>query len=167
MWSDESTFSQFQQSRCSRVWREPQEKWNISCVSATVKHSPSRMFWGCFSRQGLGPIVPLFGTANGATHVIILHKHIMPTMRHTFPNGDSIFQKDNARPTKQNLQRSFMRKMIYAYFCDPLKVQTSIQLKICELMSRKTFVKGKNCLSTWLNLTDMLRRHGGKFLYIL
>ncbi len=107
MWSDESTFSQFQQSRCSRVWREPQEKWNISCVSATVKHSPSRMFWGCFSRQGLGPIVPLFGTANGATHVTILHKHVMPTMRRTFPNGDGIFQEDNARPHKTKLAKKF------------------------------------------------------------
>jgi transposase len=44
MWSDESTFSQFQQNRCSRVWREPQDEWNLSCVAATVKHSPGRMF---------------------------------------------------------------------------------------------------------------------------
>jgi len=107
MWSDESTFSQFQQSRCSRVWREPHEKWNISCVSATVKHSPSRMFWGCFSRQGLGPIVPLTGTVTGATHVIILRKRVMPTMRRAFPNHDGIFQEDNARPHKTKLAKKF------------------------------------------------------------
>ncbi|CAB4402436.1 unnamed protein product [Rhizophagus irregularis] len=91
MWSDESTFSQFQQNRCSRVWREPKDEWNISCVSATVKHSPSRMHWGCFSRQGVGPIVPLSGTATGASHVVILQKYVIPTMRRTFLNGDGWF----------------------------------------------------------------------------
>jgi len=50
LWSDESTFSQFQQSRSSRVWREPSEEWAVTCLSATVKHPPSRMHWGCFSR---------------------------------------------------------------------------------------------------------------------
>jgi len=107
LWSDESTFSQFQQNRCSRVWREPQDEWNLSCVAATVKHSPGRMFWGCFSRQGLGPIVPLSGTATGATHVIILRKHVMPTMRRIFPNGDGLFQEDNARSHKSKVAKKF------------------------------------------------------------
>jgi transposase len=28
LWSDESTFTQFQQSHCSRVWRKPKDKWS-------------------------------------------------------------------------------------------------------------------------------------------
>jgi DDE superfamily endonuclease len=107
MWSDESTFSQFQQNRCSRVWREPKDEWNISCVSATVKHSPSRMHWGCFSRQGVGPIVPLSGTATGASHVVILQKYVIPTMRHAFPNGDGWFQEDNAHPHTSKVAKKF------------------------------------------------------------
>ena len=27
------------------------------------------MHWGCFSRQGVGPIVPLSGTATGAVEI--------------------------------------------------------------------------------------------------
>ena len=107
MWSDESTFSQFQQSRSSRVWREPKDEWALSCVSSTVKHSPSRMYWGCFSRKGLGPIVPLSGTATGNSHVTILRKYVVPTMRRTFPNNDGWFQEDNARPHKSKVAMSF------------------------------------------------------------
>ena len=107
LWSDESTFTQFQQSRTSRVWREPAEEWSLSCVSATVKHSPSRMHWGCFSRQGVGPIVPLQGSATGATHVEILRKYVVPTMRRMFPNGDGLFQEDNATPHRSKIAAAF------------------------------------------------------------
>jgi transposase len=48
LWSDESTFTQFQQARNCRVWREPSEEWDLDCLVATVKHSPSRMHWGVF-----------------------------------------------------------------------------------------------------------------------
>jgi transposase len=107
LWSDESTFTQFQQSRTSRVWREPTEEWSLSCVSATVKHSPSRMHWGCFSRQGVGPIVPLQGSATGATHVEILRKYVVPTMHRMFPNGDGLFQEDNATPHRSKIATAF------------------------------------------------------------
>ena len=46
---------------------------------------------GMLSRQGLGPIVPLSETVTGAIHVIILHKHIIPTIRLIFPNSDGLF----------------------------------------------------------------------------
>ena len=59
LWTDESTFSQFQNNRQCRVWRESQEEFAISCLSATVKHSPNCMFWGCFSYKGLGPLVAM------------------------------------------------------------------------------------------------------------
>lgn len=107
LWSDESTFTQFQQSRTSRVWREPEDEWSLSCVSATVKHSPSRMFWGCFSRKGMGPIVPLHGSATGATHVEILRKYALPTMKRMFPRNNGWFQEDNARPHKTKVASSF------------------------------------------------------------
>ena len=45
----ESTFTQFQQGHQRMVWREPEEELNPDCISVTVKHSPSKMFWGCFS----------------------------------------------------------------------------------------------------------------------
>jgi hypothetical protein len=55
----------FQQGRQGMVWREPGEELYTDCISVTVKHSPSKMFWGCFSWNGLGPIVLLNGTVTG------------------------------------------------------------------------------------------------------
>lgn len=107
LWSDESTFTQFEQNRCSRVWREPKDKWSPSCLAATVKHSPSRMHWGCFSRQGLGPLVPLSGSVTGASHVKTLRNHALPTLQRMFPRGDAWFQEDNARPHKAKIAAAF------------------------------------------------------------
>jgi transposase len=98
MWSDESTFYQFQQNNRCRVWREPQEEFDVSCLSATVKHSPSRMFWGCFCYEGLGPLVALRGSVTGEMHAQTLRRHAFPTMRKFFPRGNGVFQEDNARP---------------------------------------------------------------------
>ena len=100
-------FSQFQQSRNSRVWREPEDEWDLSCVSATVKHSPSCIYWGCFSRKGVGPIVLLSESATGNSHVTILRKYVVPAMRRTFSNNDGWFQEDNARPHKSKVAMSF------------------------------------------------------------
>jgi transposase len=110
LWSDESTFTLFQNSRCSRVWREPKDKWASSCVAATVKHSPSRMHWGCFSRQGLGPLVPLHGSVTGVSHVETLRHHAIPTLHRMFPLGDGWFQEDNARPHKTKVAAAFREK---------------------------------------------------------
>src|SRR5262245_21798072 len=54
------------------------ETGSTNCISATVKHSPSCMHWGCFSQQGVGPIVPLHGSVTRSIHVQILHKYAMP-----------------------------------------------------------------------------------------
>jgi len=110
LWSDEATFTQFPQARTSRVWREPEDEWSLSCASATVKHSPSRMHWGCFSRKGVGPIVPLHGSVTGSTHVEVLRKRALPTMRQMFPKGDGWFQEDNAAPHKSKVAGEFRAK---------------------------------------------------------
>ncbi|GBB88543.1 hypothetical protein RclHR1_15090002 [Rhizophagus clarus] len=65
----------------TRKWRrcEPGEELNPDCVAVTVKHSPSRMFWSCFSWYGLGPIVPLKGSVTGQTHAKIIQDYVIPT----------------------------------------------------------------------------------------
>ncbi|GBC38667.2 transposable element Tcb2 transposase [Rhizophagus irregularis DAOM 181602=DAOM 197198] len=85
LFSDESTFTQFQQGRQGKVWREPGERLNPDCVAVTVKHSPSRMFWGCFSWRELGPIVPLKGSVTGKTHAKIIQDYVIPTLDEHFP----------------------------------------------------------------------------------
>jgi len=98
LFSDESTFTQFQQGCQGKVWREPGEELNPDCIAVTVKHSPSKMFWGCFSWNGLGPIVPLEGSVTGKTHAETIKKHVIPTLQKHFPRGNRIFQEDNATP---------------------------------------------------------------------
>lgn len=103
MWSDESTFCQFSQGRSLRVWRTPEEEFESSCLSATVKHSPSRMFWGCFSWYGLGPLVPLHGSVTGKTYAEVLQKHAIPSLYELVPRRKGIFQDDNARPHRAKI----------------------------------------------------------------
>ena len=49
LWSDECSVSLFQQRSCCHVWREPNDEWKLTCLMSTIKHSPSRMYWSCFS----------------------------------------------------------------------------------------------------------------------
>ncbi len=103
LFSDESTFTQFQQGCQGKVWREPGEELNPDCIAVTVKHSPSKMFWGCFSWNGLGPIVPLEGSVTGKTHAETIKKHVIPTLQKHFPHGNGIFQEDNATPHRSKV----------------------------------------------------------------
>ncbi|EXX50494.1 hypothetical protein RirG_270280 [Rhizophagus irregularis DAOM 197198w] len=98
LFSDESTFTQFQQGRQGMVWREPGEELNPDCISVTVKHSPSKMFWRCFSWSGLGPIVPLNGSVTGQMHAQVINDFVVLTLHTHFPQGNGIFQEDNAAP---------------------------------------------------------------------
>jgi hypothetical protein len=68
------------------------------------------MHWGCFSRQGLGPLVPLLESVTGRSHVKTLRRHGMPTMKKFFPNGDGWFMEDNARPHKTKAAEEFRAK---------------------------------------------------------
>ena len=99
LWSDETTIRLFLGSP-GCVWRDPQEKWNIDCLDCTVKRSPGRMYWGCFSWFGVGPLVPLKSSSTGALHTKILQKYALPTIRN-FPassdRGRPIFVQDNAK----------------------------------------------------------------------
>ena len=61
------------------------------------------MHWDCFSRQGLGPIIPLQGSATGTSYVEILHKYVILTIRRMFSNEDGLFQKDNAAPHRSKI----------------------------------------------------------------
>ncbi|GBB87778.1 hypothetical protein RclHR1_14280009 [Rhizophagus clarus] len=87
LFSDESTFSQFQQGRQEKVWRKPGEKLNHDCIAITIKYSPSRMFWGCFSWRGLRSIVLLKGSVTGKTHTKIIKDYVVPTLDEHFPHA--------------------------------------------------------------------------------
>ena len=68
-----------------------------------MQHSPSKMFWGCFSWNGLGPIVPIVGSVTGQSHAKVINKYVVPTLYKYFPNGNGIFQEDNAPPHRSKV----------------------------------------------------------------
>ncbi|CAB5383257.1 unnamed protein product [Rhizophagus irregularis] len=68
LFSDESTFIQFQQGHQEKVWHEPGEILNPDC-SVTSK-----------------------------THAKIIQDYVIPTLDKYFPCGNGIFQEDNTLP---------------------------------------------------------------------
>jgi len=81
------------------------------------------MHWGCFSWQGLGPLVPLRGKVKGTSHVKTLRNYTIPTLNHMFPLGDGWFQEDNARPHTVEVAASFREKIVSVPYLGLLKVR--------------------------------------------
>ena len=80
------------------------------CIAATVKHSPSLMFWGCFLWSGLGPVIPLHSSVTGIIHAETIKRHVVPTLHKYFPRGDGIFQEDNATPHHSKIAKEARQK---------------------------------------------------------
>lgn len=110
VWSDESTYTQFRTSGFGRVWREPSEEFHEDCIAATVQKSFGRMFWGCFSWVGLGPLVPLEGRVTGVTHRDVLANYAIPTVKSHAKKVKKkfFFQEDNAPVHTARVARSFL-----------------------------------------------------------
>ena len=67
-----------------------------SLIDQAVKHSPKKMFWGCFSYYGVGPLKPVEGIMNSEKYLDVLTKKVIPEMARKFPEGSGIFQQDLA-----------------------------------------------------------------------
>jgi transposase len=68
------------------------------------------MHWGCFSWQGVGPIIPLEGSVNGASYVETLRMHALPTMHQMFSRGNGLFQHDNAAAHTSKVAAKFLEE---------------------------------------------------------
>ena len=94
VWSDESRFALFESDGRARVWRSPGKAYNKGCIQPTVKFGGgSVMFWGCFSWDGVGPLVVVEGNMDSDDYVNILANNFIPWVSN-YPN--SIFQQDGA-----------------------------------------------------------------------
>jgi hypothetical protein len=167
MWSDESTFSQFQQSRFSRVWWEPEEEWDLSCISATVKHSSSRIYWVVFQERVSGRLFHCL-EQQLVTHMspFFVSMLYQPWKKH-FQIIMAGFKRIMPDHTNRKLQWLFKRKIAFVRYLGQLKVLISIQLRIFGLKLKKIFAHIKNCHLISLNLTNMLKKRGKKFQSIL
>ena len=97
IFSDESSFSLFPTTGRVYVWRQPKEAFYPDCLLPTVKHGGgSVMIWGAISWKSAGPMITLHGRINSRDYLGILGNQVHPMVRELFPEGNAIFQDDNA-----------------------------------------------------------------------
>ena len=95
LFSDESHFLvQGQQSRFVR--RSPDEKIRACHINQAVKHPEKKMFWGCFSFEGVGSLFPVTGMMNADKYIGVIQQKVVRDMERAFPSGGGIFQHDLA-----------------------------------------------------------------------
>jgi hypothetical protein len=78
------------------MWRIPGEQYLPACVMPTVKSGSGGIrVWGCFSWNGLGPLVILHGNLNMEGYKEIL-THCVLSMVDQFGDDNCLYQHDNA-----------------------------------------------------------------------
>ena len=98
MWSDERPFTLFQHDGRIRVRREAHEALDPSCTVPTVQASGgSVMIWECFCYSELGSATLCSNKMKSTDYLSLLSDHFIPSMHYFFPEGDGVFQDDNAR----------------------------------------------------------------------
>ena len=95
LFSDESHFY-VQGQRSQHVRRSAGEPISASHLNQSVKYPDKKMFWGCFTYKGVGPIDPCEGMMNSQKYIEILRRRVIPEMTKSFPESDGIFQQDKA-----------------------------------------------------------------------
>lgn len=79
------------------VWRSPEEAYSVDCLKPTVQHGGgSSMAWGAISWNSLGLINVLKGKVIAQKYLDILSDRLNPMVQTLFPDGDAIFQNNNA-----------------------------------------------------------------------
>ena len=120
IFSDESNFDLFGNRGTMKVWRRSGELFLPNCMLPTFKHPESVMVWGCFSHEGVGRLRILLKSQRVNQHVYldILSKELRQTQRDQFPNGESIFQDDNAPYHRARTVREWFRNHGVQHFDD-------------------------------------------------
>ena len=93
--SDESHF-EVHIRRSQYVRQSVGEPLNTFHIQQAPKHPPKKMFWGCFTFNGTGRLCPVKGMMNSTKYRKVLEKKLVLTMQKFFPDGNGIFQQDNA-----------------------------------------------------------------------
>lgn len=95
LWSDESKFNLFSSDGIQYVRRPIGKRSDRKYMVPTVKHGGgSVMVWGCFSRDGTGPLIQIEGIMNSEMYTDIIKTNMLPHAKNKMPRG-WIFQQDN------------------------------------------------------------------------
>jgi hypothetical protein len=107
IWSDETTVRQRPQGKEMEFRVHSSAKKENLPVNAQV-HSGgfSVMFWGCFSKVGLGPLVALEGSMNAEKYIQLLRTTLIPEL--AAAGRPMTFMQDNAPCHTANVVQAFM-----------------------------------------------------------
>ena len=96
LWSDETKIELFGLNAKRYVWRKPSRAHHPSNTIPTMKHGGgSIMIWGCFSAAGIGRLVRIEGTMNGAKYGQILEENLLQSAKDLILRQRFTFQQDN------------------------------------------------------------------------
>lgn len=113
LWSDESKYLLFGSDGIKYVRRPNGEKFSPQYQLPTVKHGGGNvMVWGCFSRDGIGPIHRVEGIMDGEGYKNIISEVMLPHAKTKMSRG-WIFQQDNdPKHTSKVAKKFFETKKI-------------------------------------------------------
>jgi len=119
IWSDETTVRQAPKDKEMMVRVHSSTKIDDLPVNAQM-HSGgfSVMFWGCFSKLGLGPLVALEGNMNAEKYIELLKDTIIPELGAA--GRPMVFMQDNAPCHTANVVKSKTASKILPGHLNPL-----------------------------------------------
>ena len=107
IWSDETTVRQRPVGKEMMVRVHSSEMEQFDAINPQI-HSGgfSVMFWGCFSKLGLGPLVALQGNMNAQKYLELLQDTIIPEL--AAAGRPMVFMQDNAPCHKARIVMDFL-----------------------------------------------------------
>lgn len=113
LFSDESKFLLFGTDGIRYIRRPVGARFDPRYQLPTVKHGGGNvMVWGCFSRDGIGPIHRIQGIMDQEIYMGIMKNVMLPYAKDKMPRG-WIFQQDNdPKHTAKSVQNFFKTKKV-------------------------------------------------------
>lgn len=109
LFSDETHFL-VQGHKVNFVRRSVNEPETSAHILQQPKYPPKKMFWGCMSYNGPGPLVPVEGMMNSDKYIHLLQSRVVPLLSQMFPESDGIFQQDSAPCHTSKKCKKFFRE---------------------------------------------------------
>ena len=107
IWSDVTTVRQMPQGKELKIRIHSIEISNLDMINPQI-HSGgfSVMFWGCFSKLGLGPLVAIEGSMNAQNYIELLKDIVLPEL--AAAGRPMVFMQDNAPCHKARVVLDFL-----------------------------------------------------------
>ena len=147
------------------IWRKTGEGWRPDLVTVDAPRPRFEiMIWGCVSWYGVGTLASVDGNINSVKYQEILDDNLWPVLVRHFPDGNYIFQDDNApvhrsHSTREFIHRNGIKTMSWPAQSPDINIIENLWLFIKrKLQSRVYIIKSKDDLFTevqqiWMDIT--------------